>query len=158
MENLEWIDKTNDIDDVDAKDINDLARYAQKLNKNKADNELAFDYYYETTSINPNDSDYQRVGIHKIKKTGSMEQPTIIMTQAYAGGLQQTIIRSNYIRLRQIKPDGTMTDWDDYVINSKLEEKVAEAKAYTDEKIGDIETALDTIIEMQNELTGGVEV
>lgn len=92
----------------------------------KADKELAFDYYYETTSLNPNDSDYQRVGIHKIKKTGSMEQPTIIMTQAYAGGLQQTIIRSNYIRLRQIKPDGTMTDWDDYVLNSKLEERLAE--------------------------------
>lgn len=116
-----------------------------------------FDYYYETTSINLNDSDYQRVGIHKIKKTGSMEQPTIIMTQAYAGGLQQTVIRSNYIRLRQIKPDGTMTDWDDYVLNSKLEEKVAESKAYTDEKIGSIETVLDSIIAMQNELIGGDE-
>lgn len=38
------------------------------------------------------------------------------------------------------------------------EERLTKAKAYTDEKIGDIETALDTIIAMQNELTGGGEV
>lgn len=62
MENLEWVDKRNDVDDVNAEDINLIAHYAQKLNKN------------------------------------------------------------------------------------------------VDEKLGDIETALDTIIAMQNELTGGVEV
>lgn len=38
------------------------------------------------------------------------------------------------------------------------EERLTKSKAYTDEKIGDIETALDSIIAMQNELTGGVEV
>lgn len=38
------------------------------------------------------------------------------------------------------------------------EERLTKAKAYTDEKLGDIETALDTIIAMQNELTGGGEV
>ena len=38
------------------------------------------------------------------------------------------------------------------------EERLTKEKAYTDEKIGDIETALDTIIAMQNELTGGDSV
>lgn len=158
MENLEWVDKRNDVDDVNAEDINLIAHYAQELNKNKADNDFAFDYYYESNSIEFDDTEYQRVGIHKINKTGIHKQPTIIMTQEYAGGLQQTVIRPNFIRMRQIKPDGTMTDWDDYVLNSKLEERFADSKAYTDQKIGDIETALDTIIAMQNELTGGGEV
>jgi archaellum component FlaC len=90
-----------------------------------------------------------------------------------------------------------MTNWNDYVLNSKLEERLAEvfedvekAKTYTDEKfqevdiygvharldafndafnqydislnditntLGDIDIALDSIIAMQNELTGGGE-
>ena len=36
-----------------------------------------------------------------------------------------------------------------------IEGKIAEANQYTDEKIGDIETALDTIIAIQNSLIGG---
>lgn len=38
------------------------------------------------------------------------------------------------------------------------EERLTKAKAYTDEKIGDIDTALNSIIAMQNELIGGGEV
>ena len=34
MENLEWVDKRNDVDDVNAEDINLIAHYAQELNKN----------------------------------------------------------------------------------------------------------------------------
>ena len=35
---------------------------------------------------------------------------------------------------------------------------LVDSKAYTDEKIGDIDTALNSIIAMQNELIGGGEV
>lgn len=37
-------------------------------------------------------------------------------------------------------------------------EATEQAKSYTDKKVGDIETALDTIIEIQESLIGGVSV
>ena len=117
----------------------------------KADNESAFDYYYETDTLNWDDDNYKRVGIHKIHVNSSSPWVAIVLTRQWMSGLCQLKILSNQIAFRMIKSTGEMLDWVGYVNQDALNEQF-------DEKIGDIETALDTIIEMQNELTGGVEV
>ena len=122
MENLEWVDKINDVDDVNAEDINLIAHYAQELNKNKADSDFAFDYYYEVASFNLDADVYQTPGIHKINILGGTvsNQAAIIITMKYVSGLRQLVLHPGYIKTRAIRPDGTLMDWNEYVLSSTL--------------------------------------
>ena len=151
MENLEWVDKRNDVDDVNADDINLIAHYAQELNKNKAESDSAFDYYYETDTLNWDDNNYKRVGIHKIHVNSSTPLVAIVLTRNWMSGLSQLRILSNQLSFRLIKSTGEMLGWVGYVNQDALDEQF-------DEKLGDIDTALNSIIAMQNELIGGGEV
>lgn len=113
----------------------------------KANKELAFDYYYETDTLIWDDDNYKRVGIHKIHVNSTTPWVAIILTRQWITGIIQLRIHTGNIYARQIDSAGNATEWDEFT-----------KKSYVDEKIGDIETALDTIIAMQNELTGGGEV
>ena len=153
MENLEWVDKRNDVDDVNAEDINLIAHYSQELNKNKADNDFAFDYYYTFDSMVENYDEYTEPGIYKIKHVLGMHSKVVLMLvrRFSTNGVFQLKFSPNQITSRtgNVGEDGKITweEWGKFATES-----------YVDEKLGDIETALDTIIAMQNELTGGGEV
>ena len=124
---------------------------------------LSFDYYYELNTAVENYNNYTTPGLYKIRHiTSGVDRTNIlIVTQltSIRACLQFRITNSANIYKRQgnLLEDGTVDNWGEWIAFATKAD-VDDAKAYTDGKIGDIETALDSIIAMQNELTGGVEV
>lgn len=118
-----------------------------------ASKELSFDYYYTRDSMVENYDEYTEPGIYKIKHVLGMHSKVVLMLvrRFSANGVFQLKFSPNQITSRtgNVGEDGKITweEWGKFATES-----------YVDEKLGDIETALDTIIAMQNELTGGGEV
>lgn len=119
-----------------------------------------FDYYYELNTAVENYNSFTAPGLYKIRHiTSNIDRTNILLvTQltSIRACLQFRITNSANIYKRQgnLLEDGTADNWGEWVAYATNAD-VNDAKAYTDEKLGDIETALDTIIAMQNELTGG---
>ena len=119
-----------------------------------------FDYYYELNTAVENYNSFTTPGVYKIRHiTSNIDRTNVLFVTRLAGikaCLQLKIARSASVEKRQgnLLADGTVDGWSEWVAYATKTD-VNDAKAYTDEKLGDIETALDTIIAMQNELTGG---
>jgi hypothetical protein len=112
-----------------------------------------FDYYYTFDSMVENYNEYTEPGIYKIKHVLGMHSKVVLMLvrRFSTNGVFQLKFSPNQITSRtgNVGEDGKITweEWGKFATES-----------YVNEKLGDIETALDTIIAMQNELTGGGEV
>lgn len=146
---------------------------------------LGFDYYYEFDDYEKYsdvlDKEFYSPGIYKINiyETDMLDRKFYLSTHILfvssdsdhyvysqleiASIGENPLIRARWGSLNESSTRIIWVDWEDYGISADYVENTAkqtltDSKTYTDEKIGDIETALDTIIAMQNELTGGGEV
>lgn len=112
-----------------------------------------FDYYYTFDSMTENYDEFMTPGLYKIRhEQGGNVKVAVLLVRKFssAGYFQMKFVSTDILtRKSYSNEDGTIS-WSDWVEFA--------TESYVDEKIGDIETALDTIIAMQNELTGGGEV
>lgn len=116
-----------------------------------------FDYYYEFEDYDTyfkKLDEYTSSGLYKIKIKNRSE---ILLVNGSGGFefLQLRISTEGYPSIERrvgyfYESDSVRMYWEDWDVFSTI--------GYVNEKIGDVESALDSIIAMQNELTGGGEV
>lgn len=167
-----WVDKINDVDDVNADDINEIAQAVIQIEGNK------------TTSIseNPSDTKYpteNAVADYVAEQVGgsSIEiVDNLISTdknKALSANMGRELFETKVDKIENMglseilavlyyaQNPATGAEESSLNIvdqNRFLQEIVFYNKEQIDNKMGDIETALDNIIAIQNELIGGENV
>ena len=121
-----WIDKQDGIDDILAEDINSIANAV--IETQKEINKIVIDQTYSPTSKNAQSG---KAVAEAVAKSG--------------GGTTDYELLDNKPQINGIELNGNLT----------AEELSLVDKATFDNNIGNIETALDNIIAIQNELIGG---